>query len=309
MVLNQENINNFLNKYIDFVDKISSLYDYDSNIRHLLYLIVPAFVTKYDISYEKAIIKCFEETKIYVSGTEDDTVTATFNRILKKKDSNYYTEKYIILNQYKNASFTNLIDNIVHEFNHAINSINNEITIEEKYIKLRTGLSYLIYDRETMNYICKSDAIFLEEVLNTKQSEEIINIIASFGNYNILNIEFSNLLYTLKNEIGRGGYVSSAYLFQSLICDILIKNKTFYPTISNLRFKGYIEDIPVLFDNVIDKVGSYKYLNSLLKDIYNLQTKYIKTIFFKKRIANKIRNKAKDLYQLIQEYDKKCIYK
>ena len=120
-----------------------------------------------------------------------------------------------------------------------------------------------------MNYICKSDAIFLEEVLNTKQSEEIINIIASFGNYNILNIEFSNLLYTLKNEIGKGGYVSSAYLFQSLICDILIKNKTFYPTISNLRFKGYIEDIPVLFDNVIDKVGSYKYLNSLLKDIYN----------------------------------------
>ena len=38
-----------VHKYISFVDEISNIYQYDGNIKHLLYLIVPAFVTKYTI--------------------------------------------------------------------------------------------------------------------------------------------------------------------------------------------------------------------------------------------------------------------
>ena len=33
-----------------FIDKISDKYNYDSNIRHLLYLIIPAFIIKYDLN-------------------------------------------------------------------------------------------------------------------------------------------------------------------------------------------------------------------------------------------------------------------
>lgn len=309
MILNQGNINNFLNKYISFVNKISDYYNYDNNIRHLLYLIIPAFIAKYGISNEKSILVCFENVKIYISGTEDNTVTATFNRILRRNGNNYYTEKYVVLNQYKKASFTNMFDNIIHEFNHAVNSLNNEIILDDKYIKLRTGLCYLVYDRKSMRFLYKSNESFLEEVINTEQTEEIINIINSFGNYTIENIEFNNTLHVLKNEIVGNNYISDSYAFQSLVCDILMKNKTFYPTISNLRFKGFVNDIPIMFDGIIGKNGSYQYLNVLLKKIYNLQIKYSKSLFFKKIILNKIKLKAQELLSIIKEYDNKCIYK
>lgn len=309
MVLNKENINEFLNKYIEFVNEISVEYNYEDNIKHLLYLIVPAFVVKYDLINEKLILRVFRDVRIYVSGTEDGVVTATFNRELVKLSSGYSSNKYIVLNQYKSASLTNLIDNIVHEFNHAVNSINNEISFDDKFIKLRTGLSYLVYDKSTMKYLYKSDDTFLEEVINTEQTEEIINIINSFGNYNINNIEFNNTLFALRSEINDSTYISNAYYFQSMICDLLMKNKTFTPTISNLRFKGFIEDIPFLFDNVIGRSDSYKKLNRWLQEIYELEIKYIKASFFKKRILNKLNIKAKNVISLIKEYDSKCIYK
>lgn len=309
MILTQDNINSFLNKYITFVNKISDYYNYDNNIRHLLYLIVPGFVAKYGISNEKSILVCFEKVRIYISGTEDNTVTATFNRILRRNGNNYYTEKYVVLNQYKKASFTNMFDNIIHEFNHAVNSLNNEIILDDKYIKLRTGLCYLVYDRKSMRFLYKSNESFLEEVINTEQTEEIINIINSFGNYTIENVEFNNTLHVLKNEIVGNNYISDSYAFQSLVCDILMKNKTFYPTISNLRFKGFVNDIPIMFDGIIGKNGSYQYLNVLLKKIYNLQIKYSKSLFFKKIILNKIKLKAQELLSIIKEYDNKCIYK
>ena len=88
-----------------------------------------------------------------------------------------------------------------------------------------------------------------------------------------------------------------------------MKNKTFTPTINNLRFKGFVEDIPNLFDNVIGRDGSYKELNDLLTSIYELEIKYMKSVLFKKRILNKIRIKTKEVVNLIKEYDEKCIFK
>ena len=43
----------------------------------------------------------------------------------------------------------------------------------------------------------KSNALTLEEILNTAQTEDVVNIINSFGNYYIENIELSNALYAL----------------------------------------------------------------------------------------------------------------
>jgi hypothetical protein len=309
MVLNQENVNKFLDKYIDFVNEISYKHKYEDNIRHLLYLIVPAFVAKYDVSNESLILKCFEDVHIFISGTENKVVTASFNRIINNCDNRYYTDKFIMLNEYRDASLTSLIDSIVHEYNHAINSINNEIIYDDKFVKVRTGLSYLIYDRKTLRFIEKSKESYLEEVINTEQTEEIINIINSFNSFKIDNMEFNNMLFALKNEIRVDKYTSNAYYFQSYICDELMKNKTFTPTISNLRIKGFVDSIPNLFDDVIGKEGSYKYLNSLLEEVYNLEIKYMKSGIFKKIILNKLRSKAFEVIDLINDYDNKCIYK
>ena len=86
MNLTQDNINAFLDKYILFVDEISKKFRYDDNIRHILYVIVPAFISQYGVSNEAFILKCFREIKIYASGNSNSLVTATFNRSLQRMD-------------------------------------------------------------------------------------------------------------------------------------------------------------------------------------------------------------------------------
>ena len=309
MNLNDENINLFFNKYISYVDEISKELRYDSNIRHLLYVIVPAFIYKYKANNETLILDCFRKVKIYKSNHKEGIVTASFNRILKKENTSYYTDKYIVINNYSENTIPTLIDNIVHEFNSAINSINNEIKYDEKYIKVKTGLSNLIYDKSTMKFLKKSDEIALEEILNTSQTEEIINIINNFGKYNIENSELANMLYNLKIEIGDNGYISDAYAFQKSICKGLIDNKTFAPTINNLRFKGFIDEIPTMFDNVIGKNNSYKELNKILTEMHLLILKYSNRKIFKEHLLNKIMEKKKEVEYLINIYENNCIFK
>lgn len=309
MNLSQDTINPFINKYIAFVDEISDRFIYENNIKHLLYLIIPAFVAKYGVNNENTILNCFKSVKIYVTNTHDNIVTATYNRSLKQRSDCYYTDKFVMINNYSETSLPILIDNIVHEFNHAINSYNNEITYDDKLIKVRTGLSTLNYDRQTLKFINKSNEVTLEEILNTHQTEEIVDIINSFGKYSIENNELANTLFALKHEIGPNNYTSDAYVYQKNVCSILINNKTFTPTINNLRLKGMIEDIPDLFDNVIGVDGSYQKLNIILTDMHNLILKYSNSKFFKNRILNKIRNKASLVTNLINEYEKKCIFK
>ena len=44
--MNQDNINDFLSKYISFTNNLSNKYNYPDNINHVLYLIIPAFIIK-----------------------------------------------------------------------------------------------------------------------------------------------------------------------------------------------------------------------------------------------------------------------
>ncbi len=309
--MNIENIdiNNFLNKYIDFVDNISNKFRYDNNIKHLLYVIVPAFVIKYDIKNEKHILNCFETIPIVVTGTEDKTITASFNRKLSVDNGSYKTVKIILLNEFKTANLTDLLDSIIHEYNHAINSINYEISYDDKIIKVRTGLSYILYDKKSLKYISKSNEVALEEILNTMQTEEIIEIINSFGKKPISNYEFNNMLDTLNKEIGSSKFKSDAYMYDSLLTSELIKNKTFTPTICNLRFKGLIDDIPYLFDNVIGRDGEYNRLNELLTKIHKNEWDYNNSKLFRNIILNNIKSDSLKVIDLIREYDSKCIYK
>ena len=309
MDLDKIDLNSFLDRYVDFVDKISSYYKYESNIKHLLYLIIPAFIIKYDLKNEKTILNVFENVPIYITGTENKTVTAAFTRSLSHTKDGYITDKLVILNEYKTASFLNMLDNIIHEYNHAINSVNNEISYDDKYVKVRTGLCYALYDKNTLSYIKKTDELPLEEVINTYQSSEIINIINDFNKYKVDNIEFNNALYVLNSEIGSKRFESTAYVFDSIITKELINNKTFTPTICNLRFKGLIDDIPYLFDNVMGRDGEYQRLNNLLSEMHELEMKYAKSTLFKNKILNDLKRISNNVINIIEEYDKKCIFK
>ena len=267
MDINDENINRFFYKYKEFVDNLCKKYYYPINIKHVLYLIVPAFVIKYGLKEEKNILYCFEKTPIYIGKTNKFGEKAYFNRKIcsnyEGTDIKYYVEREIVINDYHDISLIDLIDSIVHEFNHAVNSIINEIKWNDEEISLRTGLAYIYFYRENINKVkSRSKNIMLEEIINTTQTESIIDIINSFNNCEINNEEIKNTLYSLKHIINTAGYKSSAYYFQNYICKELMNNKTFIPTIESLRYKGDIDDIEHWFDNITNIRGSY---NKMIK--------------------------------------------
>lgn len=311
MDINQSNINDFLNKYIRFVDELSSYGNYPNNVRHVLYLIIPGFILKYGLKYENMILNCFRETPIYINDKQNDYCTAYFGREMKERNElpKYYTRKFVVLNQYTGSSLLDMLDNISHEFNHAVNSMVNEINYDEKEVSMRTGLSYITYSVNDLNKpIRKSNDITLEEIINVKQTEDIINIIASFAKYNIQNQEFHNALYSINSEI-KGEYTSNAYYLQSFICKELMKNKTFIPTIENLRLNGNVSDIENWFNDITGEKDSYKKLTTLLDEILHDEEKLAKVKWFKNYHINKIRNKMNTVMEIVKLYEDNCIFK
>lgn len=313
MNIDQNNINELLNKYINFTNRICEENNYPHNIKHVLYLIIPAFIIKYGLKYENMILGCFENVKIYIHEKENTACTAYFSRILKQNPKNtnpkYYTTKAIVLNQYKNASLVDMLDNITHEFNHAVNSMINEIKYDDKIVGMRTGLSYMLYDINDISRVKeKTKDITLEEIINTKQTEDIIEIIRSFAKYEVHNEEFNNTFYALKHSI-EGEYTSNAYYLQSFICKELMDNKTFIPTIENLRLNGNVDDINGWFDNITGREGSYQELTLLLEKILEDEEKLMKSKWFKNYKIGKIREKMRQVMNIIKEYEDNCIFK
>ena len=311
MNLDKININEFLNKYISFVDNISIKYGYDSNIKHVLYIIVPSFIIKYDIKNERKILKLFEDIKIIINNKEDNYNIASFERRLIKDNDNYIIDKKVLLNKYKQVSLIELIDSLIHEFNHAINSINNELYTDRYHVYLRSGIINTKYDKETLNIIDnKEKYIILEEVLNTIETEQIINIILSLNKYKdiIQNSEFINMLYALNNEVGQT-YKSNAYLLQTFISEELTKNKTFTSTLNNLRFIGNINNIESWFDNITGINNSFYILCDKLTIIKDLEIKHMKRKIFKNIILSKIREEYRNISTIIENFNNNCIYK
>lgn len=310
MKIDDTNINYFLDKYTDFVDKISEKYNYPDNIRHVLCLIIPAFVVKYGLNKENLVINCFKDIVIYIHENVSGNCTAYFSRIMNRDlEGKYYTSKKIVLNNYSGYNLIDLLDNIIHEYNHAINSINNEILFDDKEVKMRTGLSYVTYDKDDIKHVKKrSEDIILEEIINTKQTEDIIKIIKSFSKYKIENEEFNTALYQIDRLI-KDDYVSDAYYLQSYICKELMKNKTFIPTVENLRLAGNTDDIEKWFDDITGIKKSYQELVTLLNKVMIDETKLSKTKFFRNYHINKIKEKMRKIMEIVRVYEDNCVYK
>ena len=288
-----------------FIDKISDQYKYDNNIRHLLYVIIPAFIIKYGVSKENLILNTFRDIKIISSDKQDKYIKAIFSSKPVLKDDEYKTIKHMVLYNYTNTDLVNLIDNLVHEFNHAVNSYVNEIKTTKKYIYLRTGLTYRIYNKETLVFIKKDPSYILEEIINTKQTEEIINIIKSF---NQTNKEISNMVYAINAETSHK-YSSNSYYLESTICKQILENRTFINTLANLRVNGEVYNIDKWFDDITGKEGSYKELNGLLNEVYALEVEYTNKKLLKGLILNRIRDRSREIMRIVKKFDRNVTFR
>lgn len=297
--------NTLIEKEKNFIDSISDMYGYDSNIRHLLYLIIPAFIIKYGLQKEKLILNTFKETMIISSTKESKTIKAYYSSAIKCQDGKYYTKKYMVIQNYNKISLVDLLDNLVHEFNHAINSYNNEVKVGKKYLYLRTGLTYRIYKKENLSFLKKDPSYLLEEIINTKQTEDVINIIKGFNQH---DSTLSNTIYAINSETSNS-YNSNSYYLEGYVCKKILENRTFIKTLETLRLTGDIYDINKWFDDIIGKEGSYKELISLLNETYNLEIEYSKRKFFKSTTLGKIKDTSRKIMRLVETFNNNVNYR
>ena len=302
MELNNELLNSLFILAKQTVSRDLAKYNYNSDIKHLLYIIIPAFIIKYNIKNQNKIINTFKEVPITIINKEDRVHQAYYTSIPSIIDNKIKTQKYIAIKYYNNKSLLELIDNIIHEYNHAINSIINEISIDKESFALRTGLTKTIYPKKDRRHPYKDDAYILEEIINTKQTEEIVDIINSFNNYNINDQEILNTLYSIRTSINKN-YSSNAYYLQASICKELMNNKTLISVLSNMRFNGNIDDIPYFFDNITGIDNSYNKLISILHETIKEEEEYTKTKWFKSVKLNKIRSLYKDAKNIIDTFN------
>ncbi len=287
------------------IDEICDIYHYDDNIRHILYVIIPAFVLKYGYEKESVIINTFKETKIISSNKEDNVRKAYYSSTPCILEGTYKTRKHMVIQNYNNITLIELIDYLVHEFNHAVNSYVNEMKTTVKYIYLRTGLTYRIYQKDTCTFIKKHSSYILEEIINTKQTADIINIIKRLDQSNPI---ISNTIYAINAETSNT-YQSEAYYLQSYVCKEILANRTFISTLEKLRINGEVYEINKWFDDITGQNGSYKDLNELLVEIYNLEIKYLSQKYFKKRTIEKIRYTSDKIIKIINKFNQNVIFK
>ena len=284
----------------DFIDRICDEYEYDDNIRHLIYIMIPAFIIKYGVDYEKLILNTFRDTRIIKSEKENKIVKAYFSSTPLFLEGEYKTRKYMVIQNYKDISLVDLLDNLVHEFNHAINSYKNEIRVSSKYLYLRTGLTSRIYQKDTMEFVKKQSSYLLEEIINTKQTSDIINIIKGFDQNNPF---ISNTIYAINAETKRE-YQSNSYYLQSYVCREIMSNRTFISTLENLRLSGEIYDIDKWFDDITGEKDSYVTLNKYLEEIYSLELKLVEQKLFKNLTISKIRDLSRYILRIIDKFNK-----
>lgn len=296
--------NKLIEKEKSFVDELCIKYNYHVNIRHLLYFVIPAFIIRYGIENEVMILNTFKNVKIIPNNRKDNVNYAFYTNIPYKINNELKIEEFIVINNFDNNSLPEFIDSLVHEFNHAINSYHKKYKIENDYLYLRTGLTYAIINVSNLEYVKKDTSYVLEEILNTKQTEEIIDIIKTMDKENIL---IGNAIYSINSETDKK-YKSQAYLLESYICNKILDNKTFLTTLSKLRLNGNIDDIEDWFDNVCDKTGAYKLFISYLNKIMELELKLSKTLFFKNFYILKIRKLITQITYIIELFDSKTLF-
>ncbi len=288
-------------KYQCISKKIAEQYHYPTNIEHLLSLILPAFILKYGTSYEELIIDCFWNVPILIEEQENTIATAVYSSYLEQDT----VKRFIVLNHYTSSSFLEHFDNLIHEYNHAINSYKNILKKDGNNTIVRSGLSYVLYQDHKKIF---HKHIALEEVLNTKQTEETIQILLSLENNPTGSYEIESAIYSLKQELNGERYHSFAYAFLVKITIKLFENKTFFKTIEQLRLDGNIDLIPTWFDGITNQAHSYEILNdlldSLLKDLKKT-TSQKKTFFLKRKITKKI----EQITNIIDLFDQGCLYK
>ena len=117
----------------------------------------------------------------------------------------------------------------------------------------------------------------MEEIINTKQTSDIINIIKSIKSE---DRDIQNTIYAINSET-ESTYLSDSYYLQSYICKEILNNRTF----------------------ITGEEKSYRLLNQLLEEVYRLEEKYTNQKLGRGFTLRKIRTTSQKILRIVKQFD------
>lgn len=203
-------------------------------------------------------------------------------------DSDGIMRRKIFVFENEEHSYGEILECIVHEVNHAVNSVNNVLVEHDDYISVRTGLSTAIFcDGE--NFF--EDKKALEEVYNQLQTIDIVDHIFDFSQYDIEDSDIKESFDHLKSDHPYG-YTCKGYVSLRSILRPLYDDDNFNLIVRENRLEGSLDKIEEAFDSRTGD-GAYKLLGEYFDalnsgDWFNYYvTKPVTDVLIKQYVLNK----------------------
>ena len=222
MVLSQFCTDDAVNRLFDYskcvVDQICSGEERPKKLKEIQYLIFAGMISYYGFGQIDNITMAFKKNKFFytkekmldcleklgcvsrstLDNLSDDTIAVFLNEHFYNNSTNtMFTEGKLVISDDMNYAPDELLEYVTHEVNHAVNSVKKDIVPFGKKYKTRKGLIISDYNSgEKRN-------VFMEEAVNTLQTEDIMDHILSFTEYKIEDPEIRYELDKLKYAVGK----------------------------------------------------------------------------------------------------------
>lgn len=217
---------------------------------------------------DKTLIEnVFKNIPLFIK-KEKGKVKALYARRIYKKGKDIRTKAKIVIRKNDINDLNDLLDEVVHEYNEAINTYNNELDIDNNQVVARRGL-----ELKVMTKRLKTNKIFntlLEEVINAYQSEEILSLLKDDD-------------FNIENNVNTVKYRKESFLIKDLL-----NNSSFMKSLNQARLTGNIKEFEqTIYDKFKVKNFLFK-LNNLLEESNSLEKSFKKKEIFKFIIKRKL---------------------
>ena len=279
-----ESVNYLLNYSKLMVDEISQNKASQNDFKSFQYLIFAGMISYYGFEHIDAIYKAFHNTEFINVSSDSNGVfdeagrrtTADCQTVLSFRNGKYHIKnsiRYLL----SISDVSQLLDCLIHEVNHVVNSVMSPICKRDSSLVYRMGVNIYALDDSF------SESEILEETFNVLQTQEIKGHIRSFLNYSIYDSNIAATLDILRRAKVNWGEIG----YESVVPDIkpLYLHRDFNCLLKENRLSGDIKEIRFAFDQKVG-IGSFVDLSNHLEAIWN-QRDY--------------RQKAK-VYELVSRY-------
>jgi hypothetical protein len=284
MNVTNENINGLVDYSVSIIDSITKDKKYPMRLKGIMYATFASYLIQYGYEEIENICKVFEKTKFVMTslslpeyyksnygymgdlsqGMLEGAPAVTFTAMTMGPPIEAIDE--IILSTYFDIEPLYFLEAFIHEVNHLFVSQKNRIYLEKGKLITRTGLQKNVISKTNM----EESARAFNEVINSLQSEELVQNLLNLCGLKVNNNNFNNILenikYGTKKKYTCSGYEGMVQFYRELY-----NNPQFQSNLVESLSNGEINAIETDFDKRVGE-GSYAEMTQKSDDLFKFIT-------------------------------------